>query len=123
MKKTAEINSTPVCKHRMQGISDTMSLLSGKWKIPILGTLIEGQTLGFMDLMREIAGIGPKMLSRELQDLELNGLITRSVQATKPVTVLYAISEHGESLRPLIEEIARWGIAYRQSLHASLEQE
>ncbi len=64
--------NTPVCQVRMQAISDTMSILSGKWKFHILGTLIEGSKLGFMDLLREVKGIGTKMLSKELQDLEMN---------------------------------------------------
>lgn len=113
MKKQAAINATPVCQVRMQAISDTMSLLSGKWKFHILGTLIEGNTLGFMDLLREIKGIGSKMLSKELQDLELNNLITRTVMNTKPVTVSYAITEYGKTLSPLIDELAKWGINYR----------
>lgn len=52
MKKRAVINDTPVCKVRMRAISDAMSILSGKWKFHILGTLIEGNELRFMDLMR-----------------------------------------------------------------------
>lgn len=113
MKKQAAINATPVCKVRMQAISDTMSLLSGKWKFHILGTLIEGCSLGFMDLLREINGIGSKMLSKELQDLEINNLISRTVMNTKPVTVSYSITEYGKTLSPLIDELAKWGISYR----------
>ena len=101
----------------MQAISDTMSILSGKWKFHILGTLIEGEKLGFMDLMREIDGIGSKMLSKELQDLEMNHLVSRTVMDTKPITVEYAITEYGATLAPVINELAKWGIAYRQSVH------
>lgn len=116
MKKKAVINDTPVCQVRMQAISDTMSILSGKWKFHILGTLIEGNKLGFMDLLREVDGIGTKMLSKELQDLEMNRLISRTVMNTKPITVEYAITEYGETLSPLINELAIWGIEYRQSI-------
>lgn len=116
MKKTAEINATPICQVRMQAISDTMSLLSGKWKFHILGTLIEGNTLGFMDLLREINGIGTKMLSKELQDLEVNNLVNRKVMNTKPITVEYSITEYGKTLAPLIDEMAKWGIDYREKV-------
>lgn len=116
MKKNAEINSSPICQVRMRAISDAMSLLSGKWKFHILGTLIEGNKLGFMDLMREINGIGTKMLSKELQDLEMNNLVSRTVMPTKPVTVEYAITDYGKTLSPLINELANWGIGYRQAL-------
>ncbi len=100
----------------MQAITDAMSMLSGKWKFHIIGTLIEGDRMGFMDLMREVDGIGTKMLSKELQDLEINHLINRTVLNTKPVTVEYSISEYGKTLRPIIDEIANWGIAYRKSI-------
>ncbi len=116
MKKKSIINDTPVCQIRMQAISDTMSILSGKWKFHILGTLIEGNKLGFMDLLREVDGIGTKMLSKELQDLELNHLVTRTVMNTKPITVEYAITEYGKTLAPLIDELAKWGIEYRKKV-------
>lgn len=119
MRKNAEINVTSVCKVRIRAISDAMSLLSGKWKFHILGTLIEGNTLGFMDLMREINGIGTKMLSKELQDLEMNNLISKNVRSTKPITVQYSITETGKTLSPLIDELASWGIEYRKSLKVS----
>jgi len=117
MKKKAVVNNTPVCQVRMQAISDTMSVLSGKWKFHILGTLIEGNKLGFMDLLREVNGIGTKMLSKELQDLEMNHLISRNVMNTKPITVEYSLTEYGKTLAPLIDELAKWGVQYRQSIY------
>jgi DNA-binding HxlR family transcriptional regulator len=116
MRKNPEINATPVCQVRMQAIRDAMSLLSGKWKFHILGTLIEGNTLGFMDLIREIDGIGTKMLSKELQDLEMNNLVSRTVMNTKPITVEYSITDYGKTLSPIIDEMAKWGIDYRKSV-------
>lgn len=119
MEKTTAMNGAvcpPVCKHRMKAIADAMSVLSGKWKFHIMGTLIEGNELGFMELMREIDGIGTKMLSKELQDLEFNQLIRRTVLDTRPVTVRYTISENGKKLIPVINELVQWGAAYRDSV-------
>ncbi len=107
-----------ICKVRMLAIKDAMELLSGKWKFHILGTLLQGEKLRFMDLLREVEGIGAKMLSKELQDMESNHLITRTVQDTKPVTVEYAVTEFGRTLEPIIDEIAKWGTAYRSALYA-----
>ncbi|GAA6765764.1 hypothetical protein AAFH68_17020 [Flavobacterium sp. CGRL1] len=70
-----------------------------------------------MDLLREVDGIGSKMLSKELQDMEMNQLITRTVLNTKPVTVEYEITTYGSTLSPIIDEIAKWGIEYRNSLY------
>lgn len=117
MKKKLTVNDSKVCQVRMQAISDSMSILSGKWKFHILGTLIEGDKLGFMDLLREIEGIGSKMLSKELQDLEMNQLVNRKVMDTKPITVEYSITEYGKTLSPVIDSLASWGVSYRQSVH------
>jgi DNA-binding HxlR family transcriptional regulator len=59
------------------------------------------------------------MLSKELQDLELNHLVSRTVMNTKPITVEYAITEYGATLSPLIDELANWGIEYRQSIYGA----
>lgn len=117
MKKKAVLNTTTNCKSRISAIRDAMEILSGKWKFHILGTLMQGGKMRFMDLLREVDGIAAKMLSKELQDLELNQLIHRTVLNTKPVTVEYEISEYGKTLEPIIDEIAKWGISYRQKLH------
>jgi len=117
MKKKAMVNDTPVCQVRMQAISDSMGILSGKWKFHILGTLIEGSKLGFMDLLREVDGIGTKMLSKELQDLEMNHLVSRTVMNTKPITVEYSITEYGKTLSPVIDALANWGVSYRKSVY------
>ena len=119
MKKKAIVNDTPVCQIRMRAISDAMSILSGKWKFHILGTLIEGNKLGFMDLIREVDGIGTKMLSKELQDMEMNHLVDRTVMDTKPITVQYSLTEYGKTLSPVIDELAKWGVEYRQSVYGS----
>lgn len=121
MKKEAILNNNSICKVRINAIKDTMELLSGKWKFHILGTLLLGDKLRFMDLLREVDGIGAKMLSKELQDLEMNHLVNRTVLNTKPVTVEYEITEYGKTLKPIIDEIANWGIAYRNALYNKTE--
>ena len=110
------MNNSPVCQVRISAIRDAMGILSGKWKFHILGTLLEGEKMGFMDLLREVDGIGTKMLSKELQDLEMNHLVSRVVRDTKPVTVEYSITEYGQTLKPIIDEIALWGMSYRDSI-------
>lgn len=98
-----------------------MEILSGKWKIHILGTLMQGGKMGFMDLLREVDGIASKMLSKELQDMEMNRLISRTVLNTKPITVEYEVTEYGQTLERIIDEIANWGIEYRKSIYGRSE--
>ncbi|WP_293914721.1 MULTISPECIES: winged helix-turn-helix transcriptional regulator [unclassified Sphingobacterium] len=108
-------NQAPAfCRFRTNAVKDSMSIINGKWKIHILGTLLYGGKMRFMDLQREIDGIGAKMLSKELQDLEINQLITRKVLNTKPITVEYELTELGRTLEPTIDAIAQWGIDYRE---------
>ena len=57
------------------------------------------------------------MLSKELQDLQINNLISRTVMDTKPITVSYSITEYGKTLSSVIDEMAKWGIGYRESVH------
>jgi DNA-binding HxlR family transcriptional regulator len=67
-----------------------------------------------MDLRRQVKGIAAKMLSKELQELEQNKLIRRNVMDTRPITVEYALTEHGASLLNVIREIRSWGVAHRK---------
>lgn len=103
-------------KHKQLAIRDVMQLLSGKWKIQIIGTLRLGGKLRFMDLLREVDGIAAKMLSKELQDLETNQLVKRTVMNTKPITVEYEITEYGKSLDHIIWAIVSWGVKHREKI-------
>lgn len=113
--------SAGFCRFRINAVKDSMDILTGKWKIHILGTLLYGGKMRFMDLQREIGGIGSKMLSKELQDLELNNLLTRTIKNTKPVTVEYELTDMGKTIEPIINEIAQWGIQYRETLFGKKE--
>jgi DNA-binding HxlR family transcriptional regulator len=104
-----------VCKTKMRSIQDTMDLLGGKWKIRIIATLSFGANY-FMTLQRQIEGIGSKMLSKELQELEANGLVKRIVYDTKPVTVRYELTAYGSTIMPIIDEIASWGGTHRAKI-------
>src|SRR5690554_366319 len=112
MKKKAVINDTPVCQIRMQAISDTMSILSGRWKCHILGTVVEGGKLGVVELMRGRDGIGRKMPSNELQGRGLNHVAARSVSGPQPSTVEYAITQSAGTLAPGCNDLPRCGKSY-----------
>ena len=117
MKKQTVCNTNVLCQKRISAIKDAMEVLSGKWKFHILGTLLFNESMRFMDLLREIKGIAPKMLSKELQDMEMNQLITRTVINTKPITVEYALTAAGRTVQPVVNELASWGSAYRDALY------
>ena len=121
MNRTAETLDFTVCcegdhHERVMAIRDAVEVLSGKWKVQIIGTLLFGGKTRFMDLLRIVDGIAAKMLSKELQDLESHQLVKRTVKETKPITVEYEITEYGKSLEPVVKAIANWGIAHRRKM-------
>jgi DNA-binding HxlR family transcriptional regulator len=101
------------CKRHFKAIRDTQDILSGKWKMLIMAILGSGKKR-YLELQRLVEGIGPKMLTKELLDLEINGLISRTVMQTKPVTVEYALTEYGRSLKPIMDDMAEWGKSHRE---------
>lgn len=103
------------CSRILFAIQDTLDLISGKWKIKVISVLLYGKR-NFTELQRQINGLGAKMLSKELQDLEINGLITRTVNATKPITVTYQLTKYGHTLEPIIKVLADWGTEHRHKI-------
>ena len=116
MNRKQDSEMSGECKEQIRALSDTMELLSGKWKLIILGTLLRNGTMRFMELKRTLSGIAPKKLSKDLQDLELNQLVKREVMNTKPITVEYSITEHGRTLDNLIGEVIDWGMIHRKEV-------
>jgi DNA-binding HxlR family transcriptional regulator len=114
-KKETKQPAPSECQHMLKSIDDTMDILSGKWKIAIIGALSFGKRR-FMELQREVSGIGAKMLSKELRELEINELVRRTVYDTRPVTVEYEITDYGRTLQPIIREMALWGVQHRKKI-------
>jgi len=96
-------------------INDTLNVMSGKWKLPIIGTLMYGKKR-FKELERLIPRITPRMLSKELKELELNGMIRRTVYDSIPVTVEYELTKSGESLSEVLESMMIWGLEHRKNM-------
>lgn len=94
-------------------LNDTMNALKGKWKLPILGALLFGKNR-FSEIQRSIPRITPKMLSKELRDLEMNGIINRRVYDTIPVTIEYELTPSGQSIRDVLDAMLEWGLKHRE---------
>jgi DNA-binding HxlR family transcriptional regulator len=90
-----------------------VSLLSGKYKFRILYALIKESPKRFKVLEREIIGISPTMLTTQLRELEVDGLLSREVFATVPPTVEYRLTAFGQTIMPLMEEMKKWGLEHR----------
>ena len=99
-------------KSELQAIQDAMHVISGRWKIPIISLLCNGE-FRYSELQKGLPKITPRMLSKELKDLEVNELIVRRVHDCLPVKVSYKLAEYGYSLVPLIIELTKWGMQHR----------
>lgn len=105
------------CSRNRMAVRDTLDLIGGKWKVLILLTLNE-HPYRFKALAHEI-GITPRMLSRELQDMELNKLVVRTVIDTKPIGVEYSITDYGRTFSPIIEAMRDWGQNHRREIFSA----
>lgn len=111
--KRNELTRLDECGKIILAVRDSLDVLSGRWKLPILISLRFGNKR-FKELSKDIGSITDKMLSRELKELELNKLIVRNVNDGFPSAVEYAITEHGLSLKKTIVELEKWGIYHRK---------
>lgn len=110
------LKNTDNCRKSLLAIRDSLDLLSGKWKIPILGALIHYKSVRFIELQNAIGNITPRMLSKELKELEMNLLIERKVISTQPIAIIYEITEYGESCKAILIELEKWGSAHRKHI-------
>ena len=106
----------PKHKKKMMAIQDSMDVLSGKWKISILTSICFYNKRRFSDILNDVVGISNKMLSKELKELEINKLIKRTVLETQPITVQYELTDHGLTLKTIINNLTEWGIEHRKKI-------
>jgi len=108
--------SKEACNASIGGVRDTLYVLGGKWKLPIIAALKDGGPLRFRELQKSLVEITPKVLSKELKELEMNEFVTRTVYDTSPVTVEYELTEYSRSLSKVLLEMRDWGIQHRQRM-------
>lgn len=93
-------------------IETTLALISNRWKVLILWDLLQGAKR-FGELKKLLGGISQKVLTANLRQMEEDGLLTRTVYAEVPPRVEYALTEIGQSLRPILDAMLEWGLRYR----------
>ena len=103
-------------RKRMRSVQDSMDVLNGKWKIPIISSICCYGKRRFSDILNDVEGISNRMLSKELKELELNQLIKRTVLDTQPITVQYELTEHGDTLQTIITNLSDWGVVHRKKI-------
>ena len=110
MKSKDELPACPV--------ATTVQLIGSKWKLLILRNLLV-RPWRFNELKNDLDGISQKVLTDSLRSMEADKIITRTVYPEVPPRVEYALSELGESMRPIINAMEQWGTAYKERLGES----
>ena len=95
-------------------VATTVQLIGSKWKLLIMRNLLS-RPWRFNELKKDLDGISQKVLTDSLRSMEEDGIITRTVYPEVPPRVEYALSDLGESMRPIITAMAEWGTAYKAS--------
>jgi len=103
-------------KKDMMAVQDAMEVLYGKWTVSIISSICLYNKRRFSDILNDVSGISNKVLSKELKELEMHQLIKRTVLDTQPVTVVYQLTAHGESLETILNDLISWGKAHRKKI-------
>ncbi|WP_330641351.1 MULTISPECIES: winged helix-turn-helix transcriptional regulator [Faecalicatena] len=103
-------NKMPECPVEM-----TLQLIGDKWKVLIIRDLLGG-TKRFNELMRSVSGISQKVLTANLRSLEASGLVNRKVYPQVPPKVEYSLTDTGLSLKPILDSMIEWGMAYKKKI-------
>lgn len=98
----------------MRCLQDTLYVIGGKWKLPILRAMTENNHR-FREIQRSVPNITTRVLSKELKHLEENKLIIRTVY-DKPIAVEYKLSKYTHSLLPVIEAMILWGKNHKKKI-------
>ena len=109
-----QISEEEACKQAfVMAIKDALNVVSGKWKLAIVCTMLRGPRR-FNEMERLLAGLTPRMLARELRELEVNGVVTRTTAGQiSTVARSYELTASGQQLEGVIISMAEWGVQHR----------
>jgi DNA-binding HxlR family transcriptional regulator len=102
------------CRSAHQAVRDTLDVVGGKWKLVILTALRE-RKYRFKELSR-VLGISPSILSKELQEMEMDKLVKRTVHNTTPQTVEYEVTEYSKTLGEVLQAMRSWGELHHETI-------
>lgn len=95
-------------------VATTVQMIGSKWKLLIMRNLL-ARPWRFNELKKDLEGISQKVLTDSLRSMEADGIITRTVYPEVPPRVEYALSELGESMRPIMDAMEAWGLDYKKN--------
>lgn len=103
------------CLETIKPVRDALDVINGKWKLPIIISVGVGNER-FTDIQESIPGITPKVLAKELKELELHKLVKRMVIDGYPVKISYKLEAYADTLTPIIYSLKDWGVNHRKKI-------
>jgi len=91
-------------------LQGALGSLGGKWKLPILCSLLANGDSRYNELLRNIRGISNTMLSKTLKEMEDDGLVVRAEYLEVPVRVEYGLTEKARKLQPILAQFIQWAL-------------
>ncbi|SEW36823.1 transcriptional regulator, HxlR family [Chitinophaga sp. YR573] len=111
------------CNEALGAVGDALYAIGGKWKLRVIIALSDGSKR-FNELQRSIPGISATVLSNELKDLEMNGFVSRKVNAqATPVVVDYEVTEYCATLKDVVSALHKWGSMHRNRIKEKMKEE
>lgn len=112
------MNNHRLYKNRLDNcpLTFALSLMGGKWRLPIIWALSKTGTMRYNELKRNIEGITNMMLTQNLKDMEVYGIISRKQFLEVPPRVEYSLTENGKELIPALKALAAWGSRLREAV-------
>ncbi len=102
-------------QEKIKAIQDTMYVLGGKWKLPIILSIYSGNNR-FNDISNSIPKITNRVLSKELKHLEENLLIKRAIIKDYPVRIEYSVTDYSFGLVEVVKPMESWGKKHKIKL-------
>lgn len=103
------------CLDTVKPVRDALEVIYGKWKLPVIISIGVGNER-FTDIQESIPGITPKVLAKELKELEQHKMILRVITADYPVKVTYTVTAYADTLWPIIYALKDWGLNHRRKI-------
>lgn len=114
----AKVKTYSDCINTVKPVRDALDVINGKWKLPIIISVGVGNGR-FTDIQESIPGITPKVLAKELKDLEQHKLIKRIIIEDYPIKILYKLEEYADTLTPIIYALKEWGVNHKQKIFSN----
>ncbi|CAN5489842.1 helix-turn-helix domain-containing protein [soil metagenome] len=119
MKAAKRFDRTDLAPGEQCPVRDVLDRLGDRWSVLILSELAPGEAVRFSELRRAIGDISPRMLSQTLRTLETDGLVKRTVFASVPPRVDYAMTALGDSFFEHLGPLIRWADRHHDQVRAA----